>query len=220
MSTDNNCVVCSSKHSNETRHRELHKLNNHSFHLMFYQGKRLVAFLLVAVCISSIGSLAAVSANVKLSPNAAVIDSLLTKSALISHMLGAPQISVNCSCSDYCAGNCFTLSGGCALCEPSAFSWPGGQSLCFAPGPLGCGLLCKVGPSGVVTQDACCNINGPSCYLPPNSCCSGGDCSTCKAPPPDPRPGHLPSSEIFPPLNGSRTRCRRRVFVNATCMYA
>jgi hypothetical protein len=145
-----------------------------------------------------------------------IIENLLQRTALVSKMLLGP--AVNCSCSDYCQGNCFAF--GCALCDPSAFSFPGGESLCLAPGPLGCGLLCRVDhATRLVTEHACCNVNGPQCYLPANSCCSDGGCSTCPAPPP-PRPDELPSDEIYPMLNSSRTRCRRRKFVNDTCLYA
>ena len=138
--------------------------------------------------------------------------------------------SINCSCHDYCIGNCFSLM--CAPCSPSAFSWPGGQELCYHPGPLGTGLLCHVDrASNTVTENACCTRDGPTCFLPRNSCCEKGDCSTCPHKKNNSREDEenkeksqqMPATELFPWLNTTEVRDsgyrRRRIFVNNSCRF-
>jgi hypothetical protein len=159
-----------------------------------------------------------------------IIDGLLTRSVLVARMLpfsrlASPAAAVNCSCAEYCSGSCFALQ--CGVCPLDTWSFPGGQSLCYHAGPLGAGLLCRVDEAtGKVTQHACCNKNGPACFLPPNSCCSEGDCSTCGSAKAARRGGGLPSStslpvnKLYPPLNSTATRAPRRKFVNNTCMLA
>ena len=140
----------------------------------------------------------------------AVVSKLLTQSGFL-----AKQGPVACSCSDYCSGQCFAPS--CAPCPPSTWSFPGGQDLCFDPGPLGTGLLCKVDPaSGRVTSNACCTADGPACVLPTSACCSTGDCSSCP-PPPAPTTAHL-----FPALNdtGAAPASSRRMFIGGICKSA
>lgn len=114
-----------------------------------------------------------------------VIDALRKRLKETSELIGQArafsanfQLSLRCSCEDYCTGRCFSIM--CSPCSPSTFSFPGGQDLCTAVGPLGTGLLCHVDPSSRnVTENACCSDSGPTCWLPPGSCCAAGDCTTC-----------------------------------------
>ena len=101
--------------------------------------------------------------------------------------------AVSCSCEGYCSGSCF--APGCAGCPAATWSFPGGESMCLDPGPLGSGLLCTLNAQGTATQDACCSVGGKHCALPTGSCCASGDCSAC--PPPQ-------TKRLFPPLNASR----------------
>lgn len=96
---------------------------------------------------------------------------------------------LHCSCEQYCQARCFSI--GCIPCDASAFSFPGGESLCLSPGPLGGGLLCQ--QDG---QTPCCTPSGPTCWLP-------SDCSDCSKYPPAPE-------GLFPKIN--------RLFVNNTCI--
>ena len=127
----------------------------------------------------------------------AVLDTLRRDLLLAQRLLAASAVKgpnhsfypLQCTCEDYCGARCFSI--GCVPCTPSAFSFPGGESLCLSPGPLGGGLLCQ--PDG---QTPCCTQTGPTCWLP--SACD--DCSQYPPPP----------TGLFPPLN-------RRFIIN-TCM--
>lgn len=95
-----------------------------------------------------------------------------------SQFLDIDADPIMCSCEHYCSGKCFASS--CASCPPSTWSFPGGEELCYDPGPLGTGLLCQVNPStGSVSETACCTVHGPTCTLDKGSCCASGDCTTC-----------------------------------------
>ena len=138
-----------------------------------------------------------------------IIAELRHRLALTSTYIGvsqplAPPHTIyknQCSCEEYCTSTCFSIM--CSPCAADDFSFPGGESLCLSVGPLGTGLLCHVDPvSGNLTQNACCSSEGPTCWLPQDSCCSGGGCSSCPQ-------YHDNSSLLFPAL--------RRTFVNDTC---
>jgi hypothetical protein len=139
-----------------------------------------------------------------------VIDALRKRLVEVSNLLRdtrplspSETFKLGCSCEDYCTGRCFSMM--CSPCAPSIFSFPGGESLCLSVGPLGTGLLCHVDPrSGNITDNACCNEEGPTCWLPQDSCCASGDCSTCPT-------SHYANNltNLYPPL--------QRVFVNSTC---
>lgn len=112
------------------------------------------------------------------------------------------QKALQCSCDQYCTGQCFAPQ--CAPCDPIAFSFPGGASLCLNPYPLGEGLLCAKDVNGTLTQNACCSVGGATCQLPPDGCCASGGCDSC--------PTYPPMPSIFPPLN--------RTFINDQCIGA
>mgnify|MGYP003387394642 CR=1 FL=1 len=139
---------------------------------------------------------------------------VITESQFTKHY----PLGARCSCQDYCTGVCFAPS--CAPCDPSAFSFPGGESLCYKSLPVGTGLLCKIDEvTNMVTPHACCNANGPSCFLPQNSCCSGGGCATCNV-------TRTVAMAMLPKLNSSQkmlpTGVRRRIFYssNSSCEFA
>ena len=125
---------------------------------------------------------------------------LLLASRLLasSSPLLSPDFPLNCSCEGYCTGQCFAMR--CAPCNASTFSFPGGEGLCEDVGPLGTGLLCHVERNGTLTTSPCCTSHGPTCWLPVDSCCSFGDCSTC--------PPYPMVIGLFPPL--------KRRFVNSS----
>jgi hypothetical protein len=126
---------------------------------------------------------------------------LLEAATIISQAeLGPRQKPVQCSCEGYCMGTCFAPL--CLPCPAGTWSFPGGEQSCVNPFPLGQGLLCDIdNTSGRAGDQACCRVDGPSCQLPPDSCCASGDCGSC---PPYPIP-----VQVFPPLN--------RTFANNTC---
>lgn len=132
---------------------------------------------------------------------------LITVSGLLRNtrpLSSSDTYKQQCSCEDYCTGRCFSMM--CSPCSPDAFSFPGGEGLCLNVGPLGTGLLCHVDPtSGNITENACCNEEGPTCWLPQGSCCADGDCGTCPT-------SHYANNltSLYPPLE--------RVFINDTCM--
>jgi NAD(P)H dehydrogenase (quinone) len=130
------------------------------------------------------------------------------------------ETMVQATCESYCRG--WMAAVGCGTCSPKAFSFPGADHMCIHPGPTGTGLLCRMDQvTGEVTGQSCCGEGGP-CELPlpssrdadeeglwPGGCCNmkqlehgGGDCSKCA--------GGSPPSEIFPPLNDSRTVASNR----------
>jgi hypothetical protein len=122
---------------------------------------------------------------------------ILTRSAFV---VGQPPL--RCPCEDYCTGRCFAPQ--CRPCDASTWSFPGGESFCVNPFPLGEGLLCGIDPhTGNTTSDACCRVNGTSCQLDPTSCCADGGCSRCPSYPPQ-------LKALFPPLN--------RTFDNDQCV--
>lgn len=124
----------------------------------------------------------------------ALEDSLRARLHSAADSLGQARAAapVQCECKDYCQGRCF--AAGCAACPASTWSFPGGEDLCVNAGPLGTGLLCRVGNDQVVTQSACCGTGIP-CALPSGSCCQSGSCSTCPSFPAD--------KELFSKLNES-----------------
>ena len=100
---------------------------------------------------------------------------LLSASAVLAAAAGVKG-PVACTCASYCTGQCFAAA--CAPCTADTWSFPGGASLCFDPGPLGNGLLCQVaGPSTnrTTTKNACCTTGGAS----PDLCASGGHGALC-----------------------------------------
>ena len=131
--------------------------------------------------------------------NTDVIKNLEERLLFASKLLGASDFmksteTVNCPCEKYCTGQCF--SSGCIVCTASTWNFPGGESLCYSPGPLGSGLLCQVNrTSGKPTENPCCNSPKikSTCTLDGNSCCASGDCSTCPS---------YKQVEIFPSLKG------------------
>ena len=128
---------------------------------------------------------------------------LLSASAVLAAAAGV-EGPVACTCASYCTGQCFAAA--CAPCTADTWSFPGGASLCFDPGPLGNGLLCQVaGPSTnrTTTKNACCTAGGAACALPAGSCCGSGSCRSC--------PSYPPPPTIFESLNRTRT------FVDGTC---
>ena len=198
---------------------------------------------LVVLAVAVAVAVAAVAAHATRADDKAVIASLRDRLSEASRLVASSEFiaaasrdnhsaAVQCTCHDYCLGNCFSLQ--CAPCAPSAFAWPGGRSLCFNPGPLGTGLLCHVdAATGAVTARACCTRDGPTCVLPRGSCCEHGGCSRCPASggadggdhaKPAATPVRLDARDIFPWLNTTAIAKagyrRRRVFVNSTCRFA
>lgn len=169
----------------------------------------LIAALLTAVIIFSAASEPVTAPPPDPVEQQVIINALRKRLQEASDLIGvARPIAANeqlkrvCPCEDYCTGRCFSIM--CAPCDPSAFSFPGGESLCLSVGPLGTGLLCHVDRlSGNVTENACCSESGPTCWLPSGSCCASGDCTTC---PTHQYPNNL--TLLYPPLT--------RVFDNTT----
>lgn len=166
----------------------------------------------VILCVMLYGGwcLDAADGNDVLDDPSAVIDALRKRLVEVSGLLrntrplsASGVFKLQCSCEEYCTGRCFSMM--CSPCSPAAFSFPGGEELCLNVGPLGTGLLCHVDPqSGNLTESACCNADGPTCWLPQESCCSSGDCSSCPT-------SHYPNNltQLYPPL--------QRTFSNSTC---
>jgi len=97
------------------------------------------------------------------------------------------ETRLHCTCEAYCRG--WTAAVGCGTCLPSAFSFPGGDTMCVHPGPLGTGLLCRMNQTTLeVTGQSCCGEGGP-CQLPvapapptppaPPTGCPGGSLQKC-----------------------------------------
>jgi hypothetical protein len=192
---------------------------------MRFEQNALRALAVIVASVAVIAGVAAAATPSSDDPRDAIISALRERLAVTSGLVSVTEFippsriraaAINCSCADYCLGNCFAPL--CAPCAAALFS--GVRELCFAPGPLGTGLLCRVDPAtGRVSANACCNAKGPTCWLPPGSCCENGGCSRCPKQPRGAEGGALPSDAIFPSLECNATRnprssCRR--FDNST----
>ena len=154
----------------------------------------LIAVATLCVCTNNIAAESSADDNItkELEDRLAFAGKLLGESDFI---YGIAE-KVSCPCEKYCTGQCF--SSGCIVCTASTWSFPGGESECFSPGPLGSGLLCEVNrTTGKATEIPCCNSPKikSTCSLVANSCCSSGDCSTCPS---------YKQMNIFPSLEGTK----------------
>jgi len=161
-------------------------------------------------------------------PNTGVTQVLNSVAVSLGRSRWTNDTRLHCTCEAYCRG--WTAAPGCGTCLPSAFSFPGGDSMCVHPGPLGTGLLCRMNQTTLQpTGQSCCGEGGP-CQLPtpesapwspsstaqdksegwPGSCCAGGKCGNC--------PGGSPLSDRFPLLNDTRTYAANRRYFDYAAM--
>eukprot|EP00658_Telonema_sp_P-2_P052038 TRINITY_DN4017_c0_g2_i1.p1 TRINITY_DN4017_c0_g2~~TRINITY_DN4017_c0_g2_i1.p1 ORF type:complete len:366 (+),score=42.36 TRINITY_DN4017_c0_g2_i1:51-1148(+) len=159
-------------------------------------------------------------------PITGVTDVLNSVAVSLGRGRWSPETRISSTCESYCRG--WSAAVGCGTCKRSAFSFPGGDSICIHPGPLGTGLLCRVNQTTLeVTGESCCGVGGP-CELPkpsawdfldtstqwPGGCCAGAaNCAGC--------PGGSPLSDRFPLLNDTRTLAVNRRYFDYntnTCM--